>query len=162
MKKIMHILNLRNKKLLLNLQIMKSQRQRNSRVILVRKKICTITQMKITTFVHLVKNASKRNKKKKTKSGYETTVSIYEYEDCDGCEYKSKCTKAKGNKQIHVAKNFMRLRTNSLKNITTPKGILLRMNRSIQVEGAFGVIKQDYGFRRFLCVEILKFVLNFC
>ncbi|WP_335617654.1 transposase [Clostridium butyricum] len=45
----------KNKKLLLNLQIMKSQRQRNSRVILVRKKICTITQMKITTFVHLVK-----------------------------------------------------------------------------------------------------------
>ena len=91
----------------------------------------------------------KGTKKKKTKSGYETTVSIYECEDCDGCEYKSKCTKAKGNKQIHVAKNFMRLRTNSLKNITTPKGILLRMNRSIQVEGAFGVIKQDYGFRRF-------------
>ena len=24
------------------------------------------------------------------------------------------------------------------------------MNRSIQVEGAFAVIKQDYGFRRFL------------
>ena len=24
------------------------------------------------------------------------------------------------------------------------------MNRSIQVEGAFGVIKQDYGFRQFL------------
>ena len=24
------------------------------------------------------------------------------------------------------------------------------MNRSIQVEGAFGVIKEDYGFRRFL------------
>ena len=32
----------------------------------------------------------------------------------------------------------------------TDKGILLRKNRSIQVEGAFGVIKQDYGFRRFL------------
>ena len=24
------------------------------------------------------------------------------------------------------------------------------MNRSIQVEGVFGVLKQDYGFRRFL------------
>lgn len=24
------------------------------------------------------------------------------------------------------------------------------MNRSIQAEGAFGVIKQDYGFRQFL------------
>ena len=44
----------------------------------------------------------------------------------------------------------MRLRKNSLENITTPKGILLRMNKSIQVEGAFGVIKEDYGFRRFL------------
>ena len=28
--------------------------------------------------------------------------------------------------------------------------ILLRMNRSIQSEGAFGVVKQDYGFRQFL------------
>lgn len=28
--------------------------------------------------------------------------------------------------------------------------ILLRVNRSIQVEGAFGVLKEDYGFRRFL------------
>ena len=26
----------------------------------------------------------------------------------------------------------------------------LRMNRSIQVEGVFGVLKEDYGFRRFL------------
>jgi len=24
------------------------------------------------------------------------------------------------------------------------------MNRSIQVEGVFGVLKEDYGFRRFL------------
>ena len=92
----------------------------------------------------------KGTRKKKTKSGYEATISIYECESCDGCKYKSKCTKAKGNKQIHVAKNFMRLRKNSLENITTPKGILLRMNRSIQVEGAFGVIKEDYCFRRFL------------
>lgn len=34
--------------------------------------------------------------------------------------------------------------------ITTDEGIILRMNRSIQVEGAFGVIKQDFAFRRFL------------
>ena len=33
---------------------------------------------------------------------------------------------------------------------STDKGILLRMNRSIQVESAFGVLKQDYGFGRFL------------
>lgn len=34
--------------------------------------------------------------------------------------------------------------------INTPDGIKLRVNRSIQVEGAFGVIKEDYGFRKFL------------
>lgn len=34
--------------------------------------------------------------------------------------------------------------------ITTEQGILLRMNRSIQVESAFGVIKQDFRFKRFL------------
>lgn len=32
----------------------------------------------------------------------------------------------------------------------TPKGILLRVNRSIQIEGAFGVLKNDRKFKRFL------------
>ncbi|SFD50664.1 IS1182 family transposase [Clostridium uliginosum] len=87
---------------------------------------------------------------RKSKSGFESKIIIYECESCLECSYKSNCTKAKGNKQLHVAKEFIRLRKKSLLNITTPKGIILRMNRSIQVEGAFGVIKQDYGFRRFL------------
>ncbi|XFO64586.1 hypothetical protein SPSIL_006880 [Sporomusa silvacetica DSM 10669] len=34
--------------------------------------------------------------------------------------------------------------------IQSEEGVLLRMNRSIQVEGAFGVLKEDMGFRRFL------------
>jgi len=89
-------------------------------------------------------------KLRKSKSGYQSTVTIYECESCDDCLYKSKCTKAKGNKQIYIAKEFLRLRKISLQNITSPEGVILRMNRSIQVEGAFGVIKQDYGFRRFL------------
>ena len=35
-------------------------------------------------------------------------------------------------------------------NITTKEGVYLRMCRSIQVEGAFGLLKNDFGFRRFL------------
>ena len=35
-------------------------------------------------------------------------------------------------------------------NILSEKGILYWMNRSIQVEGAFGVLKNDYEFQRFL------------
>ena len=37
-----------------------------------------------------------------------------------------------------------------LERINKEQGILLRINRSIQVEGAFGVLKEDMGFRRFL------------
>jgi hypothetical protein len=44
----------------------------------------------------------------------------------------------------------MRLSQQSQENITIPKGILLRINRSIQVEGAFGVLKNDRKFKRFL------------
>ena len=85
-----------------------------------------------------------------SKSGYISTITIYECENCSGCPYKNKCTKAKGNKRLHVSKKFIKHREKALENITSPEGKLLRMNRSIQVEGAFGVLKQDYGFRRFL------------
>ena len=87
---------------------------------------------------------------RKSKSNFKSIVNIYECESCLGCEYKNKCTKAKNNRQLHVPKEFLRLRSESLANITTEEGIRLRINRSIQVEGAFAVIKQDYGFRRFL------------
>ena len=90
------------------------------------------------------------SKIKTSKSGYKSNVTIYESENCNECPYKSKCTKAKGNKRLHVSKDFVKKRKTSLENISTEKGKLLRMNRSIQVEGAFGVLKQDYGFRRFL------------
>lgn len=83
-------------------------------------------------------------------SGYKANVTVYECEDCGNCTFKSKCTKAKGNKKMQVSKTFIEKREKSYKNITTEKGTLLRMNRSIQVEGAFGVLKNNYQFNRFL------------
>lgn len=83
------------------------------------------------------------------KSGYKSQIVIYECDNCSECEYKTKCTKATGNKKLQVSKLFVQKRQQSFDNITTPEGILLRVNRSIQVEGAFGVLKEDYGFRRF-------------
>lgn len=85
-----------------------------------------------------------------TKSGYVREVTYYECEDCSGCPYKKKCTRAKGNRKLQVSKKFIAQRAASLERITSPEGVVLRMNRSIQSEGAFGVVKQDYGFRQFL------------
>lgn len=88
--------------------------------------------------------------KRVSKSGFESEITYYECEGCEGCPHKKACTQAKGNRKMQLSKEFLRQREQSLKNITSPTGILLRMNRSIQAEGAFGVIKQDYGFRQFL------------
>ena len=87
---------------------------------------------------------------RKSASGYESEVTVYECESCDNCPHKSKCTKAKGNRKMQVSKTFVEKREVSYNNITTEKGAKLRMNRSIQVEGAFGVLKSDYAFNRFL------------
>ncbi len=89
-------------------------------------------------------------KNQKNKNGYESEVTVYECTDCSGCPYKEKCTKAKGNKRLYVSKNFIEHRQTSYENIMSEKGIKYRMNRSIQVEGAFGVLKNDYDFQRFL------------
>ena len=89
-------------------------------------------------------------KKQKSKNGYESNVTVYECSDCSGCPYKDKCTKAKGNKRLYVSKNFISQRQISYKNIMSETGTKYRMNRSIQVEGAFGVLKNDYEFQRFL------------
>lgn len=88
-------------------------------------------------------------KSRKSKSGYTGQVTIYECGDCSSYQMKKLCTKARGNRCMEVSKVFLSLRKESYKSITSPKAILLRMNRSIQVEGAFGVLKQDYGFGRF-------------
>ena len=58
---------------------------------------------------------------------------------------------------MQVSKKFIEQRKQSLARITSEKGILLRMNRSIQAEGAFGVIKQDYGFRQFCFAATRKY-----
>jgi transposase len=86
-------------------------------------------------------------KKRKRKNGYESESTMYE---CEGCPHKEKCTKAKGNRKMEVSKAFLEMRGKSLENISSDHGKLLRINRSIQAEGAFGIIKEDRGFDRFL------------
>lgn len=86
----------------------------------------------------------------KTKSGYAREVTYYECDNCTDCPFKKKCTRSKGNRKLQVSKKFIAQRAASRQRITSEKGALLRMNRSIQSEGAFGVVKQNYAFRQFL------------
>ena len=52
-------------------------------------------------------------------------------------------------KEIFVCWEFQNLRNNSYHNITTEEGKLLRCNRSIQAEGAFGQLKAQSEFQAF-------------
>ncbi|MDR2304180.1 MAG: transposase [Treponema sp.] len=60
------------------------------------------------------------------------------------------CTASKKNRETGVSKKPVACREASRANITGEEGIPPRVNRSIQAEGAFGVEKEDYHFRRFM------------
>ena len=70
-------------------------------------------------------------------------VTVYECEDRSNCPYKEKCTKAKENKRLYNPKSVLEKCQESYENILSEKGIQYRMNRSIQLEGDFRVLKND-------------------
>ena len=85
--------------------------------------------------------------------GIPVTTMWYRCEDCRNCPQREKCCRKKDTnapKEVIRKVTFWEKRKESLENITSERGILLRTNRSIQVEGAFGLLKTDFGFRRFL------------
>ena len=94
----------------------------------------------------------------KNRNGYVSTITIYECESCQGCLYKEKCIHGNNcktpmderNKRLNVSKVMKEKREETLKRITTEYGTQLRMNRSIQAEGSFAVVKEDMNFRRYL------------
>lgn len=74
--------------------------------------------------------------------------------DCRGCPYKKYCNK--GRKAKRAASKVFEIDVKALKskeearaNLLSVKGIELRVNRSIQVEGSFGIMKQDKQYARF-------------
>lgn len=89
--------------------------------------------------------------KRKSENGFEIIKKNYICEGCSGCPYREECFQGQyENRKISLSQTMARQKREAAERITTDYGILLRMNRSIQVEGAFGILKQDYGFRRFL------------
>ena len=96
---------------------------------------------------------------KHSKDGTEKEVTRYRCEDCHDCPHRAQCCKAKDpekQKGLVICREFANYRQASLERITTDEGKLLRVNRSIQAEGAFGQLKHNRGFMRFLTGGNLK------
>ena len=95
----------------------------------------------------------------KTAIGYVRKQTVYRCYECAGCPHRAECLKGKNwkipeeerFKKLTVSRKFERQRKECLDRITSEEGIQLRVNRSIQAEGAFALWKEDGAFRQFLC-----------
>lgn len=79
---------------------------------------------------------------------YGRTEELYQCEDCTNCPLKEKCCKCKGNRIVRLNEELTRFHEEVLCNLNSIHGALLRMNRSIQSEGANGIIKWNRSYTR--------------
>ena len=80
---------------------------------------------------------------------YGRTEELYECESCQDCSHKeSCCPKAAHNRIIRINQELTSIHQEVIRNLESIHGALLRMNRSIQAEGTFGVLKWDKSYKR--------------
>ena len=79
---------------------------------------------------------------------------LYVIENCKRCRYQQTCKAPTKDKKLStrifdVSYEFWNGKTLAKNNLLTAKGIEMRVNRSSQVEGVFGIVKQDMQYDRF-------------
>lgn len=98
---------------------------------------------------------------------YGRTEEIYECESCEGCPHRPECCKrTRGNRTIRLNRELSAFHHEVIENLESIHGALLCMNRSIQSEGTFGIIKWDRSYKRLFRrgekSVILEFTLISC
>lgn len=73
---------------------------------------------------------------------------VYVCEGCGGCHYAEKCKKSDKNRSIRLNMELTAIHEEVIENLESIQGALLRMNRSIQAEGTFGIMKYDRWYKR--------------
>lgn len=80
---------------------------------------------------------------------YGRSEELYECENCEGCPHKAECCKsAKGNRTVRINRELTSFHREVISNLESIHGALLSMNRSIQSEGTFGIIKWNRSYKR--------------
>lgn len=90
---------------------------------------------------------------------------FFRIKGCRSCPFSSFCKKFMKNRDedykiFEVVLEQETYKKEATRNLLSPKGIEMRVNRSIQVEGVFGIIKQDYGRDRLQRRGIMKVKLE--
>ena len=91
---------------------------------------------------HFLKNRKIKN------NHYGRTEELWQCEDCTDCPYSGKCKNSKRDRIVRLNRELSGFHQEVLNNLNSVHGALLRMNRSIQAEGAYGSIKWNRAYTR--------------
>ncbi|MDH7561733.1 MAG: IS1182 family transposase [bacterium] len=88
--------------------------------------------------------------RERTANGYVSQRRRYECAECADCPVKARCTRAAGNRTVHVSLPLLAYRERARSNLLSEEGKRLRSRRGVEVETVFGRLKHNWGFRRFM------------
>ena len=81
--------------------------------------------------------------------GFQSEITVYEAQNCNGCPLRCLCFKAKGNRRIEINHNLRRLKAKARELLLSEQGIKYRKKRCIEPGPVFSHIRYDGGYLRF-------------
>lgn len=84
----------------------------------------------------------------KTTTGFKQTIIKYQAQNCEDCPLRWCCHTSKENRIIRINFNLLRLKALARDKLHSQQGIAHRKQRSVDVEAAFGNIKNNKKFTR--------------
>ena len=99
--------------------------------------------------------------KRISSNGYESTISIYQAKNCQGCPLRGMCYQAKTNRRIEVNHRLNELKDKARALLLSPQGVEKRSKRPVEVEAVFGQLKSNNRFNRFTLRGLEKVNVEF-
>ena len=94
--------------------------------------------------------------KKRTESGYESTVRKYQCWECEGCPFREACTTSKVGRSTEWNSTYQQYKKEAKEKLGTEEGKKRYGQRKIDIESVFAHIKHNRGFRRFVLRGLQK------
>jgi len=104
-----------------------------------------------------------QNLKRKSDTGYESLIRVYECLNCAGCPHRNQCVKSEeafASRRIYINRRLNELRVQARELLTSETGLEMRSKRPVEVESVFGNIKGNFGVRRFLLRGLNKVTIE--
>jgi transposase len=93
--------------------------------------------------------------------GYESTVHVYQAQNCKGCPMRGGCHKSKENRKIELNHKLLAYRKQAREKLMSEQGLYHRSKRPIEPEAVFGHIKFNNKFNRFTLRGLDKVEIEF-